>query len=179
MRNMHSRKSPMNVEISTQFAEQYFALSEGAGFVDFSDRTQLEFTGADRAKFLHNLCTNAMQNLPIGTGCEAFVLNVKGHIVGHVSIFAGPHSLVVETVPGQNEKLMAHFDRYLIREDVQIFDRSQEWAEVLLSGASGSHFEGANGRPKIYTSSSSIVAYRRHTCRYFTLVEKDGLDRRA
>src|SRR5258708_4317859 len=92
MRNMPSRKSPMNVEISTQFADQYFALSDGAGFIDFSDRTQLEFIGADRAKFLHNLCTNAVQNLLIGRGCEAFVLNVKGHIVGHVSIFAGPHS---------------------------------------------------------------------------------------
>jgi hypothetical protein len=115
--------------------QQYLALTAGAAVVDLSQRTQLEFTGVDRAKFLHNLCTNAVQNLPAGSGCEAFVLNVKGHIVSHVWIFAGPNSLVVETVPDQAEKLLAYFERYLIRDDVQIFDRSQEWAELLLVGS--------------------------------------------
>ena len=121
-------------QISAEFQTQYNALTRGAGLVDFSDRTQIEFTGADRAKFLHNLCTNAVRDLPAGRGCEAFVLDVKGHIVGHVFVFVGPESIVLETVPGQAENLLAHFDRYLIREDVQLHDRSIDWAEILLSG---------------------------------------------
>jgi folate-binding protein YgfZ len=120
--------------MSTTFIDQYTALTSTAGFVDVSDRTQLEFTGADRTKFLHNLCTSAVQNLSAGAGCEAFILNVKGHIVGHVSIFAGPHSHILETVPAQAEKLLAHFDRYRIREDVEFVDRSPEWFELLLAG---------------------------------------------
>ena len=123
-------------QTSAEFQTQYNALTHGAGLVDFSDRTQIEFTGADRAKFLHNLCTNAVRDLPAGRGCEAFVLDVKGHIVGHVFLFVGPESIVLETVPGQAEKLLAHFDRYLIREDVQLHDRSTDWAELLLSGPS-------------------------------------------
>ncbi|HEY2883176.1 MAG TPA: glycine cleavage T C-terminal barrel domain-containing protein [Pirellulales bacterium] len=118
----------------TEFDSQYAALQNAAGVVDCSDRTQIEFTGADRAKFLHNLCTNAVRDLPIGQGCEAFVLNVKGHIVGHLLLFAGPHSIVLETVDGQAEKLLAHFDRYLIREDVQLHDRTAAWGELLLAG---------------------------------------------
>ena len=35
---------------------------------------------------------------------------------------------MLETVPGQAEKLLGHFDRYLIREDVQLHDRSTDWA---------------------------------------------------
>src|SRR5215510_2341626 len=120
--------------IDTEFQSQYAALAGGAGVVDFTSRTQLELTGADRASFLHNLCTNSVRDLAPGSGCEAFVLNVKGHIVGHVFIFASLNSHVVETVPEQGEKLLAHFDRYLIREHVELHDRSQEWAEVLLAG---------------------------------------------
>jgi tRNA-modifying protein YgfZ len=116
------------------FETQYSALTQGAGIVDFSNRTQIEFTGADRANFLHNLCTNAVRDLPAGKGCDAFILNVKGHIVGHVYLFVCPNSIVLETVSDQAEKLLAHFDRYLIREDVQLVDRSQEWAELYLAG---------------------------------------------
>ena len=90
---------------SAEFDTQYKALTEGVGLVDFSDRTQIELTGADRAQFLHNLCTNAVRDLPPGRGCEAFLLNVKGHVIAHVSVFVSPHSIVLETVPDQAEKL--------------------------------------------------------------------------
>jgi len=131
--------------IDTEFESQYAALTRGAGLVDFTSRTQLELTGADRASFLHNLCTNSVRDLAPGSGCEAFVLNVKGHIVGDVFIFASPNSHVVETVPGQGEKLLAHFDRYLIREDVGLRDRSQEWAEALLAGPRAASILGQLG----------------------------------
>jgi folate-binding protein YgfZ len=133
--------------IDTEFQSQYAALTSGAGVVDFTSRTQLELTGADRASFLHNLCTNSVRELAPGSGCEAFVVNVKGHIVGHVFIFAGPNSHVVETVPGQAEKLLAHFDRYRIREDVALHDRSHEWAEVLLAGPRAASMLGQLGLP--------------------------------
>ncbi|HEY2826832.1 MAG TPA: glycine cleavage T C-terminal barrel domain-containing protein [Pirellulales bacterium] len=119
---------------SSVFKAQYSALTHGAGMVDFRNRTQIELTGADRAKYLHNLCTNAVRDLPAGKGCETFILNVKGHIVGHVFVFVCPDSIVLETVPNQAEKLLAHLERYLIREDVQLADCSQTWGEVYLAG---------------------------------------------
>jgi tRNA-modifying protein YgfZ len=121
--------------LSAEFETQYKALTGGVGLVDFSDRTQIEVTGADRAGFLHNLCSNAVRDLQPGQGCEAFLLNVKGHVVGHVLIFVSPNSIVLETAPDQAEKLLAHLERYLIREDVQLHDRSQQWGELLLAGA--------------------------------------------
>lgn len=113
---------------------QYDALTEGVGLADFSDRTQIELTGKDRASFLHNLCTNEIKKLSPGSGCEAFLTNVQGKILAHVLVFCRADSLVLETVPGQAEAIMSHLDRYLIREDVQLLDRSVAWCELLVAG---------------------------------------------
>jgi tRNA-modifying protein YgfZ len=131
--------------VTDSFDSQYKALTQGVGLVEFSTRTQIEFRGADRAKFLHNLCTNAVRDLSIGKGCETFVLNVKGHIVGHGFLFVCPDSIVLETVPGQAEGLLVHFNRYLIREDVQLIDRSQSWTELFLSGPQAAALLAAQG----------------------------------
>lgn len=97
-------------------------------------RTHIELTGTDRAKFLHNFCTNDILKLSPGRGCEAFICNVKGRVIGHVTVFVGETSLWLESVPGAAAALTAHLDRYLIRENVTITDRSADVAEILLLG---------------------------------------------
>lgn len=98
------------------------------------ERSHIELTGKDRATFLHNFCTNDIKSLMPGQGCEAFICNVKGRMLGHVTVFAEPESLWLETVAGAAPGLIAHLDRYLIREDVQLHDRSSEIAELHLVG---------------------------------------------
>lgn len=113
---------------------EYDALVDGVALVDVSDRTQVELTGSDRITFLHNLCTNEIRKLEAGAGCEAFVCDVQGKILHYVYVFARPESLVLETVPARAESLIAHLDRYQIREDVEFHDRSGQWGELLLAG---------------------------------------------
>jgi folate-binding protein YgfZ len=112
----------------------YRGLVESVGVVDLTGRTQLELTGDDRASFLHNFCTNAVRDLPAGRGAEAFVLDAKGHVIGHVLAFCAPHSIILDTTPGQGERLSQHLDRYIIREKVEIRDRTAEWGELLVAG---------------------------------------------
>lgn len=100
---------------------------------DVSDRTQIELTGADRAKFLHGFCTNDIKRLTPGQGCEAFLTNIKGKVVGHVFVFATATSLWLDTVSGQSEAIVSHLDRYLIREDVQFVDHSDR-GELFVTG---------------------------------------------
>ncbi len=116
------------------FLAEYEALSTAAGLVDFGKRTLIEIGGEDRARFLHNLCTNEIRKLSPGAGCETFLTNVQGKILAHVLVFSGPDSLILETVPGEAEKILAHLDRYLIREKVTLTDRSLDWSEWLLAG---------------------------------------------
>jgi len=112
----------------------YRALIESVGVVDLTGRTQLELSGDDRATFLHNFCTNNVRNLPAGSGTEAFILDAKGHILGHAFIFCGPTSIILDAVPRQAEKLTGHLDRYILRENVEIHDRTGEWGELLVAG---------------------------------------------
>lgn len=110
------------------------ALRTGIGFCDLSGRTQIELTGADRAKVLHGLCTNDIKRLTPGGGCEAFLTNVQGKTTGFINVFCQEASLVVDTSPGLAQEIIPALDRYIIREDVTLIDRSQEWGEVLVSG---------------------------------------------
>ncbi|HEY5315014.1 MAG TPA: glycine cleavage T C-terminal barrel domain-containing protein [Pirellulales bacterium] len=113
---------------------EYEALVGHVGLVDCTNRTQLELTGADRAKFLHNLSTQEIRKLPEGQGAESYLLNARGHVLAHVLVFCRPGSLLIETVPGQGPRLAEHLDRYHIREDVVVTDRSGDWAELLVAG---------------------------------------------
>lgn len=104
----------------------------------FSDilRTQIEVTGRDRVKFLHSFCTNDIKKLQPGQGCEAFVTNVNGKVLGHIFVFAERDSLWLDSVGGAaSAALLTHFDKYIITEDVGFTIRSAEFAEVLLAGS--------------------------------------------
>ena len=101
---------------------------------DVSDRTQIEVTGRDRVKFLHSFCTNDIKKLQPGQGCEAFVTNVNGKVLGHIFVFAERDLLWLESVDGSAAPLLAHFDKYVITEDIRFADRSAEFAELLLVG---------------------------------------------
>lgn len=126
-------QAPLAAHFGDPRAEYAAARGEAALF-DLSDRTQVELSGRDRAKFLHNFCTNEIKLLQPGQGCEAFVTNVKGRVLGHVFVFAAPESLWIESVAGAEDALVAHLDRYLIAEDVTIHRRTAECGELFVSG---------------------------------------------
>jgi folate-binding protein YgfZ len=115
---------------------EYAALAKGCGVVELPGWTSIVFTGADRQAFLHNFCTNDIRRLSPGEGCEAFVTNVKGKIIGHGLVTCREGELVFTTVPGQATALIAHFERYIIREEVQIVDATAPRALMLIAGGS-------------------------------------------
>lgn len=110
------------------------AIRESVAWFPLSGRTAIEVTGRDRATFLHNFCTNDIKKLQPGQGCEAFFCNAKGRVIGHGNIVATEDALWIDSVPSQSAKLMAHLDRYIIREDVTLHDRTTEVASTYLSG---------------------------------------------
>jgi tRNA-modifying protein YgfZ len=113
--------------------EQYAALRSGAGIVELVGWSSVTLTGADRHTFLHNFCTNDVKRLTPGSNCEAFITNVKGKIVGHGLVTCREEELVIFGSPGQGARLVEHFDRYIIREDVKLRDTSEERAYLLAT----------------------------------------------
>lgn len=79
---------------------------------------RLILTGADRVKFLHNFCTADIKRMQVGELREAFVLNIKGKLHGHVHVLCREEGLELISWPNQTEVLRTHLDRFLIREKV-------------------------------------------------------------
>ena len=112
----------------------YAQATSHAGVVDLSTWNTVRVTGADRAAFLHNMCTNRIRDLASGDGCEAFFTDVKGKVVAHALVLAGKNEFLLLLSPGQIERLMPHLDRYIIREDVQLADATPQLEWTLLVG---------------------------------------------
>jgi folate-binding protein YgfZ len=119
-------------------AEYRHALDSAVLF-DCSDHGKLEATGAEAATFLHNLCTNDIVNLPLGGGCEAYFCDPRAKtqahaLIYHVLIDVARHAFLLDVTPGYGQKLFKHLDRHLIAEQVELSDRSDEFAQMHLAG---------------------------------------------
>jgi folate-binding protein YgfZ len=116
-------------------AQEYHIAREGCALFDLSDRTQIEMRGKDAGSFLHRFCTNDIQRLSPGEGCEAFVTNIKGRILAHIFVFATSDGVWIDSPSLDEEQLITHFDRYLFREDVALLGRSQDFGDLYVAGA--------------------------------------------
>src|SRR6516162_3898136 len=118
--------------------EEYRHAREGAVLFDVSDRGLVELRGPDAVPFLHNLCTNDIKNLAPDRGCEAFLTTAKAKViarilVAHVEI-DGTKAIWLDTAPQRSEKVRQHLDHYLVSEQVEINDRSAEFAHWFVAG---------------------------------------------
>ena len=117
----------------------YQAATTGAALFDQSTRGKIEVAGKEAPSFLHNLCTNDIETMPLGAGCEAFFCTPRAKVVAHVLIYhvrlgSGKDAFWIDTAPGFNDKLVLHLNRYLIAEQVEIADRTAEFCQVHLCG---------------------------------------------
>ena len=113
----------------------YVQARQKAAVFDVSARTRLVMTGADRRNFLHNFCTNDVRGLADGASCEAFLLNVKGRILGHLFVSAEEDGrLWIGSVSGQAAPISEHLAKYHLLEDFQLSDCSVENCEFLVTG---------------------------------------------
>jgi tRNA-modifying protein YgfZ len=114
-----------SVEMSN-LKNPYYSVKRGVGWIDRSDRVRLVVTGADRAKFLHNLTTNEVKRLPVGRGCEAFVTSLQGRTLGYVTLHVADDHILLRTDRGGLESVIPHFQKYGALDDVA-------WTEVSAS----------------------------------------------
>ena len=112
----------------------YQALREHAAFVDLSARGKINVSGEDRARLLHAMSTNHIQQLQPGAGCYAFFLNDKGRILADANILCRPHHFLLDTEPETRETLYQHLDKFIIADDVVLEDLTATTATIALEG---------------------------------------------
>jgi glycine cleavage system aminomethyltransferase T len=117
----------------------YTAAISSAALFDTSAAGKLLLTGPDAPMFLGNLCTNDTKNLPLGGGCEAYFCDARAKVqfavwIYHVRLGDGRHAMWVETTPGRDGELVKYLDRYLISEQVEISDVTEQFGQLHLAG---------------------------------------------
>ena len=97
-------------------------------FLDLSARAKLRVTGADRFRFLNGQITNDLRKPNETVAIEACVLNAKGKLNAHVFVTALGQRFVIDAEPELRETLRTRLERYVIADDVQIEDVTEEFS---------------------------------------------------
>jgi len=128
-------------EVPAHFGDpdrEYRHTLEGASLFDRSHHGKLEVSGKDAPAFLHNLCTNDINGLPLGGGCEAYFCDHRAKVLAHALIYhvasAGRHSYWLDVTPGFGDKVLKHLDKHLISEAVELADHTEQFAQLHLAG---------------------------------------------
>lgn len=125
----------------------YAALREAAGWLQLPGRGKISLTGEDRARLLHAMTTNHMQQLAPGSGCYAFFLTAQGRILSDVNAFCLPESFLLDTEPEAAQTLYQHLDKYIIADDVTLADLRLELNTIALEGPTAGAVLTAMGAP--------------------------------
>ena len=124
---------------------EHAALRQSAGVLDFSFRSRICLTGADRVRFLHGQVTNDVKKLRAGEGCYAAIATNKGKMESDVNIFCLTDELLLDFEPGLTEKVSQRLEKFIVADDVQIVDVALPYGLLSVQGPKAADVVGALG----------------------------------
>jgi folate-binding protein YgfZ len=114
--------------------EEFTALFTGCAVYDRGFRARITLQGSDRVRWMNGMVTNNIRDLAAGHGVYSFLLNPQGRILGDMFVFNQGETLVVETDRSQVEKIVATFEHYIIMDDVEVVNLSDQWTALGVAG---------------------------------------------
>jgi folate-binding protein YgfZ len=114
--------------------QEFAALLHGCGIYDLGFRARISLTGSDRVRWLNGMVTNNIRDLAAGHGVYAFLLSPQGRILGDMVVYNLGESLMVETDRSQAEKIIAAFNHYIIMDDVEVTNISDQQTALGVAG---------------------------------------------
>ena len=97
-------------------------------FFDLSKRAKFHITGADRLRFLNGQITNDLRKASESSAIEACILTAKGKTDAHIYVSASGESFLVDAAADLRETLKVRLERYVIADDVQIEDVTDQFS---------------------------------------------------
>jgi folate-binding protein YgfZ len=101
-------------------------LQNGAA-VNLSSRAKFRLTGSDRVRYLNGQVTNDVRRVKSDETLYACVTDAKGRIAGDVFIHSEAEALLLDAEPDLRESLSLHLERYIVADDVELADVTEEW----------------------------------------------------
>jgi folate-binding protein YgfZ len=134
----------------------YEALRNRAAWLDLSARGKIKLTGEDRARLLHAMTTNHIQQLTPGSGCYAFFLNDKGRVLADANVLCRPDYFLLDLEPETRQPLYQHLDRFIIADDVTLEDATDAIATIAIEGPEAACVLERMGAPVPQAEYSSV-----------------------
>jgi folate-binding protein YgfZ len=97
-------------------------------FFDLSNRAKFRITGTDRLRFLNGQITNDLRKTSETSAIEACILNAKGKTDAHIYVSTSEESFLVDAAADLRETLKVRLERYVIADDVQIEDVTDQFS---------------------------------------------------
>src|ERR1700681_786761 len=123
----------------------YEALRHGAAWMDLSARGRILVRGRDRARLLHNICSNEVKKMTPGMGSYAFLLSPQGRIQADLQLFCLADHFLIDTEPELREKVAQHIKRYIIADQVELEDVTAGTAAIAVEGPDAESIQLAAG----------------------------------
>lgn len=123
----------MKIEAAT--AEAYHRVLDQGGILDLSNRAEFHLTGADRERYLNGQITQRLGAASSGQAAYACALDARGKMSGDFFFSILPDAIRIDADADLREPLAARLERYMIADDVEFADRSDEFGLLHLLGA--------------------------------------------
>lgn len=141
--------------------ELWRAIEAQGGCIDLSDRAKFRLTGADRVRYLNGQVTNDVRKATSDHALRACVTNAKGRIEADIFIHAsqaGGEGLWVDAAAAVREALLARLDRYIVADEVELSDVTDEWRLWHVFGKAAESVRGGSGSGGVLTATRFGVA---------------------
>jgi folate-binding protein YgfZ len=115
-------------------AQAFEALLSGCAVYDLSSRAKIRLTGGDRVRWLNGMVTNNIRDLAANHGVYCFLLNAQGHIQADFYAYNMGDSILVDADGQLREKILAHFDKFIIMDDVEVADVTSTMGTIVVAG---------------------------------------------
>jgi tRNA-modifying protein YgfZ len=109
-------------------------MTAGNLYADRSDRGKLELTGPQRAWFLHQILTQAFEDIEPGEARDTALITAHGRMVAYMEVMATDDALRLHFEPELIETLPEALQRYVFATQVAIEDVTNDFGLVLVAG---------------------------------------------
>lgn len=124
--------------------ERWAQAKEGKWAADLSGRAKWLLTGADRERYLNGQVTQDVRRATVERAVYACVTDVKGRICGDIyaRVTADGSALLLDAEEGLRESLGARLERYLVADDAEITDVTEEWGLMFFAAGAAEGMKG-------------------------------------
>jgi aminomethyltransferase len=134
----------------------YDAIINSAALLDLSARGRIRVTGDDRARLLHAMTTNHVQQLKPGEGLYAFFLDAQGRIQADAFLLCFDDHFLIDTTAATRQSLFAHLDHFIIADDVTLDDITDQTFCLSVEGPHAIDSTGKSGISVPYQRDSHV-----------------------